>query len=133
MREHVVELVYAPYRVWYRHCGLRVERIPWAEKWQRVTHALFRIVATVVEGAVLWGLQHYLWRLLHRLGIDEVSRRKGQQHLTVVYDLNRGTWYGLAGIGPRAMSCASPARERRGGLSIESTRKKDVPDSRVSD
>jgi len=31
MRDHVVELVYAPHRVWCRHCGLRVERIPWAE------------------------------------------------------------------------------------------------------
>lgn len=29
MREHIVELVYAPYRVWCVHCGLRVERIPW--------------------------------------------------------------------------------------------------------
>lgn len=119
MRDHVVELRYAPYRVWCPHCGLRVERIPWADKWQRVTHALFRAVATlarkldwasvaahfrlnwktvaaVVEGAVLWGLQHRLWRPLHLLGLDEVSRRKGQQYLTVVYDLERGrvVWVG---------------------------------------
>jgi Helix-turn-helix domain of transposase family ISL3 len=62
MREHVVEFVYAP----------------WADKWQRVTHALARAVAAlargldwtsvathfrlnwktvtaIVEGAVLWG------------------------------------------------------------------------------
>lgn len=102
MRAHLVELVYAPHRVWCSHCGLRVERIPWADKWQRVTHTLFRAVATlarqldwasvaahfhlnwktvaaVVEGAVLWGLQHRPWKPLHRLGLDEVSRRKGQQ------------------------------------------------------
>ena len=37
MREHLVELVYAPSCVWCSRCGLRVERVPWAEKWQRVT------------------------------------------------------------------------------------------------
>lgn len=119
MREHLVELVYAPCRVWCSRCGLHVERVPWADKWQRVTHALFRAVATltrvldwssvaahfrlnwktvaaIVEGAVLWGLQHRPWRPLHRLGLDEVSRRKGQQYLTVVYDLERGrvVWVG---------------------------------------
>lgn len=119
MREHILELVYAPCRVWCAPCGLRVERIPWADKWQRVTHALargvaglareltwravaqhFRVnwktVAAVVEGAVLWGLAHRRWEPLHVIGIDEVSRRKGQQYLTIVYDLERGrvVWVG---------------------------------------
>lgn len=119
MREHTVWLVYAPYRVWCPQCGLRVERIPWADPWQRVTHALARAVAAlarelnwdavaahfrlnwktveaVVEGAVLWGLAHRRWYPLHVLGIDEVSRRKGQRYLTVVYDLTRGrvVWIG---------------------------------------
>lgn len=119
MREHVVELVYAPYRVWCRRCGLRVERVPWADPWQRVTHALARAVATLarvldwtsvathfrlnwktvaatVEGAVLWGLAHRRWAPLHVLGLDEVSRRKGQQYLTIAYDLSRGRviWVG---------------------------------------
>jgi transposase len=96
-----------------------VEQIPWAANWQRVTHALFRAVAalarkldwsavadhfrlnwktvaTVVEGAVLWGLAHRPWKPLHLVGIDEVSRRKWQQYLTVVYDLERGrvVWVG---------------------------------------
>ena len=47
MREHHVSLMYAPYRVWCRRCGLRVERVPWADPWQRVTHALARAVATL--------------------------------------------------------------------------------------
>jgi len=119
MRTHQVWLVYAPYRVWCRQCGLRVEQIPWADKWQRVTHALARAVAelareldwasvaahfrlnwktveAVVEGAVLWGLAHRRWRPLHVVGIDEVSRRKGHQYLTVIYDLDRGQviWVG---------------------------------------
>ena len=112
MRDNTVWLVYAPYRVWCAQCGLRLERIPWAAQWQRVTHALARAVAAlarvldwssvaahyrlnwktiegVVEGAVLWGLAHRRWRPLHVIGIDEVSRRKGHQYLTVVYDLRR--------------------------------------------
>jgi transposase len=96
-----------------------VERVPWADKWQRVTHALaravaalarelnwdavahhFRVnwktVAAVVEGAVLWGLAHRRREPLHVLGIDEVSRRKGQKYLTIVYDLERAcvVWVG---------------------------------------
>ena len=43
LREHVVVLVYAPCRVRCPRCGLRVERVPWADKWQRVTHALAQI------------------------------------------------------------------------------------------
>jgi transposase len=119
MRDQVVQLVYAPCRVWCAHCGLRVERVPWADKWQRVTHALARAVAelaraldwtavahhfrlnwktiaAVVEGVVLWGLGHRRWYPLHIVGVDEVSRRKGQQYLTIVYDLDRGrvVWVG---------------------------------------
>ena len=112
LREHLVELVYAPCRVWCARCGLRVERVPWAENWQRVTHALARAVASlareltcrvnwktiaaVVEGAVLWGLQHRRWDPLHAIGIDEVSRLKGQRYVTIVYDLGRGrvVWVG---------------------------------------
>ncbi len=119
LRDQPLWLVYAPHRVWCPACGLRVERIPWAAKWQRVTHPLARAVATlarqldwssvaahfrlnwktvasVVEAAVLWGLAHRRWEPLHQVGIDEVSRRKGQQYLTLVYDLERGrvVWVG---------------------------------------
>jgi transposase len=112
LRDQPLWLVYAPHRVWCPTCGLRVERIPWAEKWQRVTQGLAQAVATlarkldwasvaahfrlnwktvasVVEAAVLWGLAHRRWGPLHQVGIDEVSRRKGQQYLTLVYDLER--------------------------------------------
>ena len=112
LRDQPLWLVYAPHRVWCPTCGLRVERVPWAEKWQRVTQALARAVATlarkldwtsvaahfrlnwktvasVVEAVVLWGLAHRRWVPLHQMGIDEVSRRKGQRYLTLVYDLER--------------------------------------------
>ena len=119
LRDQPLWLVYAPHRVWCPQCGLRVERVPWAEKWQRVTHRLARAVATlarkldwasvaahfhlnwktvasVVEAAVLWGLAHRRWLPLHVVGIDEVSRRKGQQYPTLVYDLarRRVVWIG---------------------------------------
>jgi len=93
--------------------------LPGAEKWQRVTHALARAVAqlarqldwasvaahfrlnwktieAIVDGAVLWGLAHRRWFPLQVIGLDEVSRRKGQQYLTIVYDLDRGrvVWVG---------------------------------------
>jgi hypothetical protein len=32
LRHQPLWLVYAPSRVWYPTCGLRVERVPWAEK-----------------------------------------------------------------------------------------------------
>jgi transposase len=109
MREHQLFLVCAPYRVWCPRCGLRVERVPWADPWQRVTHALARAAAalarelhwdgvaahfrlnwktaaSIVEGAVLWGMAHRRWQPLHVIGIDEVSRRKGQEYLPLIYD-----------------------------------------------
>ena len=41
-------------------------------------------------------MQHRRWEPLHVIGIDEVSRRKGHQYLTIVYDLGRGrvVWVG---------------------------------------
>jgi hypothetical protein len=89
-----------------------VEDFPWAEPWARVTTALFnavarlarelswqgtarqyglngKSVATIVKRAVEYGLRHRARPPVHVIGIDEVSRRKGQVYLTVVYDLER--------------------------------------------
>lgn len=86
--------------------------LPWAEPWARVTTALanavavlarelswqgvarqyglnWKSVATIVKRAVRYGLEHRVRRPVHVIGIDEVSRRKGQVYLTVVYDLER--------------------------------------------
>jgi transposase len=118
LREHVIVLGYAPYRVRCPHCGLRVERVPWADKWHRVTHPLARAVAALAreltwsagahhfrlnwktiaavgEGVVLWGREHRRWDPLHVIGIDEVSRRKGPHYLTIVYALARGRVVGV--------------------------------------
>jgi transposase len=89
-----------------------VEDFPWAEPWARVTTALsnavavlarelswqgtareyglnWKSVATIVKRAVQYGLKHRKRPPVHVIGIDEVSRRKGQVYLTVVYDLER--------------------------------------------
>lgn len=119
LRDHRLWLSYAPYRVWCPRCGLRVEQMPWADRWQQFTHSLFHAIATlarnldwssvarhfhlnwktvaaVAEGAMLWGLHHRRWFPLCIIGIDEVSRRKGQQYLTIVYNLarRRVVWVG---------------------------------------
>jgi transposase len=91
---------------------VRVEDFPWAEPWARVTTALanavaqlarelswqgtarqyrlnWKSVATMVKRAVQYGLKNRSRPPVHVIGIDEVSRRKGQVYLTVVYDLER--------------------------------------------
>jgi transposase len=46
-------------------------------------------VARIVKRAVQYGLKNRSRPPVHVIGIDEVSRRKGQVYLTVVYDLER--------------------------------------------
>lgn len=110
---------YTPRRVVCPDCGVRVEQIPWADRWSRVTKSLSRAVAELarrtdlstvswhygrnwktvgrsIRRVVAWGLAKRRRRPLHILGIDEVSRKKGHNYLTVVYDLERGqgAWIG---------------------------------------
>ena len=112
MRKLPLRLLYRPRRVDCPRCGVRVEDFPWAEPWARVTIALanavavlarelswqgtarhyglsWKSVARIVERAVEYGLRHRRRPPVHVIGIAEVSRRKGQVYLTVVYDLER--------------------------------------------
>jgi transposase len=112
MRKLSLRLCYRPRRVDCPRCGVRVEDFPWAEPWARVTTTLanavavlarelswqgtarhyglnWKSVATIVKRAVEYGLRHRHRPPVHVIGIDEVSRRKGQVYLTVVYDLER--------------------------------------------
>jgi transposase len=112
MRKLPLKLRYQPRRVACPRCGVRVEDFPWAEPWARVTTALsnavavlarelswkgtareyglnWKSVATMVKRAVQYGLKHRKRQPVHAIGIDEVSRRKGQVYVTVVYDLER--------------------------------------------
>lgn len=119
LRDRRLTLVYAPYRVRCVTCGIRVERVPWAGPWQRVSDGLLRriaeltrmlswkeaahylnlnwkTIATAVERAVEIGRQRRAWKPLRAIGIDEVRRSKGQKYLTLVYDLERSrlVWAG---------------------------------------
>jgi transposase len=112
MRKLPLKLRYRPRRVDCPRCGVRVEDFPWAEPWARVTTALanavavlarelswqgtarqyalnWKSVATIVKRAVDYGRRHRKRPPVRVIGIDEVSRRKGQVYLTVVYDLER--------------------------------------------
>jgi transposase len=112
MRKLPLKLRYRPRRVDCPRCGVRVEAFPWAAPWARVTTALanavailarelswqgtareygldWKSVATIVKRAVQYGLKNRARPPVHIIGIDEVSRRKGQVYLTVVYDLER--------------------------------------------
>ena len=113
MRDVRMVLRYQPRRLRCpRGCGVHVEAIPWAERWARVTKALagavmrmaqgqswqetarvyglnWKSVAGIVRRAVECGLAQRQGKALHWIGIDEVSRKKGHQYLTVVYDLER--------------------------------------------
>jgi transposase len=112
LRKLPLKLRYRPRRVECPRCGVRVEDFPWAEPWARVTTALsnavavlarelswkgtareyglnWKSVATIVKRAVAYGRKHRARPPVHAIGIDEVSRRKGQVYLTVVYDLER--------------------------------------------
>jgi len=112
MRKSRLILRYGARRVECPRCGVRVEAIPWAEPWARVTRALsnavaclarelswqgtarqyglnWKTVAGIVKRAVRYGLRNRKRPAVHVIGMDEVSRRKGQVYLTVVYDLER--------------------------------------------
>jgi transposase len=49
LRDQPLVLVYRPYRVRCPRCGVRVERVPWAPRWARVTIALARAVALLAR------------------------------------------------------------------------------------
>lgn len=120
MRKSNLEICYRPFRVCCLRCKkVKVEKVPWAEPWSRVTMALaaavaimarklswlevaayfdvdWKTVAQIVRFAVAEGLKRRRWKPLHTIGVDEVSRRKGHTYLTLVYDLERGqiVWIG---------------------------------------
>jgi transposase len=104
---------YAMRRVDCPRCGIKVERVPWAEgkspitttyawflaswakmlSWQEVArsfrtswHTVFRSVTLAVE----WGLKHRELKGIRSIGVDEVLWLRGQKYLTVVYQIDKG-------------------------------------------
>lgn len=114
-----VNLVYAPWRVKCRECGVRVEEVSWAASGSRFTAALEELGAYLAQGmdqtrvSKILGLSwEAVGNIVHRLverrldpkrldgltwiGIDEFSYRKRHHYLTVIVDhrTRRVIWAG---------------------------------------
>ncbi len=106
-----VVLLYAMRRADCPKCGVTVERVPWAEgkshltaayqgflaawakrlAWREVAEAFrttWENVYRSVKRAVQWGLDHRDLSGIEAIGLDEVQWRKGQQYLTLVYQID---------------------------------------------
>jgi transposase len=116
---HPVTLVYTQRRVRCRHCGIRTERVEFADPKARVTRRLRQQIGVdcqsmptshaAVRHGVSWGkarrAEHAFlhdWdrqrprRRPRYLGADEIHRGKAQQFYTVLSDLVHGEVMGLA-------------------------------------
>mgnify|MGYP001828083041 FL=1 len=107
----MVYFIYQMRRVQCPECGVRVERVPWAEgkssltieykwflarwarrmSWKEVSVAFcasWDHVYEAVKYAVSWGLKHRDLDRIEAIGIDEVQWQKGHKYQTVVYQLD---------------------------------------------
>lgn len=116
---HSVALVYAPWRVSCRRCGIRVERVAWAPAAGRFTYAFeelaaylaqitdktqvqrmlgiaWETVGAIIERVVERRLDPDRLKGLRRIGIDEFSYKKRHHYLTIVvdHDRQRVVWAG---------------------------------------
>lgn len=114
-----VELLYEPWRVQCRDCGVRVEEVPWAARGSRFTYDFEELAAYLAQVTDQTQVQRLLgisWssvgsildrvvarrldpsRLegLRRIGIDEFSYRKRHGYLSIVvdHDRRRVVWVG---------------------------------------
>ena len=115
---HPVTLVYRQRRVICRHCGIRTERIEFADPKARVTRRLRQQIGldcqsmptshAAVRHRVRWGKARRAetaflteWDRTRRkrrpryIGLDEIQRGKGQRFWTVLSDVVRGEVMGL--------------------------------------
>lgn len=106
-----VYFVYALRRVQCPRCGVKVEKVPWAEGKQTLTRSYMQFLATwarrvswqevarffhtswekvfhSVCAQVEWGLAHRDLSGIAAVGIDETSWQRGHRYLTVVYQLD---------------------------------------------
>jgi len=114
-----IYLRYTPRRVMCRKCGRGVEYMPWSmgkspishhlavvigiltrkQPWKDVADMLgihWNTVMAAVSKVVEYGLKHRDISQVKKLGIDEISRRRGHKYQTNVYDLDQGrlVWTG---------------------------------------
>ncbi len=113
------DLLYEPWRVACRRCGIRVEQVPWAARAGRFSYAFeelaaylsqitdrtqvhrllgisWQAVGAIVERVVARRLDPERLSGLRRIGIDEFSYRKRHRYLTLVvdHDRRRVVWAG---------------------------------------
>ena len=108
---HKVFFVYQPRRVECVDCGILVEKMPWVKgknqlteayawflaswakrmSWQEVARS-FRTswyhVFNAVEMAVTWGRKHQDLSGIKSIGVDEIRWQRGQNYLTLVYQID---------------------------------------------
>ncbi|MCP5069465.1 MAG: ISL3 family transposase [bacterium] len=109
-------------RVWFEYamrrancprCGVKVERVPWAEgkspvttsfatflaswakrmSWQEVARTFqttWECVFRSVQMIVAWGLAHRDLSDVESIGVDEILWHRGHKYLTVVYEIAAG-------------------------------------------
>jgi transposase len=115
---HPVTVVYAQRRVRCRHCGIRTERLEFADPKARVTRRLQQLIGldcqsmptshAAVRHGVSWGAARRAeYAFLRRwdkqraqqrpryIGLDEIHRGKSQQFWTVLSDIVHGEVIGL--------------------------------------
>lgn len=108
-----VYLLYRMRRVSCPRCGVRTERVPWAQGKHRLCRVYQLFLATwarrlswaevarsfrtswqnvyrSVAWVVAYGLEHRSLEGITAIGVDEVQWQRGYQFLTVVYQLNAG-------------------------------------------
>ena len=106
-----VFFLYAMRRVDCPQCGVKVERVPWAEgksrlttsyrwflarwakrlSWQEVARVFgttWEHVFRSVKYAVSWGLKHRDLEGIEAIGVDEIQWRRGHKYLTLVYQID---------------------------------------------
>jgi transposase len=110
----LVFFLYAPRRVDCQTCGVKVERMPWAQgknhltityawflatwakrlSWKEVAvvfHTSWDSVARAVKMAVEWGLEHRDLNGITAIGTDEICwRKQKEKFVTLVYQLDAG-------------------------------------------
>lgn len=106
-----VFFAYALRRVNCPRCGVKVEKVPWADGKSTMTKTYMQFLATwarrlswketavafrttwekvfrSVEWMVQWGLQHRDLSNVLSIGVDEVLWQRGHKYLTVVYQID---------------------------------------------
>ncbi len=106
-----VVFIYAMRRVDCADCGVRVERVPWAEgkspltrayaiflaQWARLLtwtdvakrfRTSWQTVFRAVESFVEWGLAHRDLDGIEAIGVDEIQWHRGHRYLTLVYQID---------------------------------------------